>query len=376
MIRVKEVSTKKEQKEFLEFPNRLYKGNPYYVPPLYMDEKKIFRSDYVYYDTCEAVYFLATDESGRTVGRISGILQRAANEKYGQKRVRFTRLDAVDDETVFKALFDAVEDWARKKGMNEIVGPLGFSDLEREGMLIDGFEHLATFEEQYNAPYYPVHVEALGYEKEVDWFESMVRAPKDYDGSLHKMSERIMERYNLHWFKAKNVNDFIERYGDQFFSLLDRSYDLIYGTVPFTEGMKKMMIDNFKLIIQLKYVAAVLDENDRMVAFGICFPSLAKTMQQAGGKLLPKAWPQLLKALTKPDIVDFGLIGVDPEYLNRGVSACIAAHIIDLFGAQPYVDHAETNLNLEDNYAIRNLWKRFDSTEHKKRRCYVKKVAE
>ncbi|MBP5225402.1 MAG: N-acetyltransferase [Lachnospiraceae bacterium] len=376
MITVKEVSTKKEQKEFLEFPNRLYKGNPYYVPPLYMDEKKIFRSDYVYYDTCEAVYFLASDESGRTVGRISGILQHAANEKYGQKRVRFTRLDAVDDEAVFKALFDAVEDWARKKGMNEIVGPLGFSDLEREGMLIDGFDHLATFEEQYNAPYYPVHVEALGYEKEVDWVESMVRAPKDYDGGLHKMSELIMKRYGLHWFEAKNVNDFIERYGDQFFGLLDRSYDLIYGTVPFTDGMKKMMIDNFKLIIQLKYVAAVLDENDRMVAFGICFPSLAKTMQQAGGKLLPKAWPQLIKALTKPDIIDFGLIGVDPEYLNRGVSACVAAHIIDLFKAQPYVDHAETNLNLEDNYAIRNLWKRFDATEHKKRRCYVKKVAD
>ena len=376
MITVKEVSTKKEQKEFLEFPNRLYKGNPYYVPPLYMDEKKIFRSDYVYYDTCEAVYFLASDENGRTVGRISGILQHAANEKYGQKRVRFTRLDAVDDEAVFKALFDAVEDWARKKGMNEIVGPLGFSDLEREGMLIDGFDHLATFEEQYNAPYYPVHVEALGYEKEVDWVESMVRAPKDYDGGLHKMSELIMKRYGLHWFEAKSVSDFIERYGDQFFGLLDRSYDLIYGTVPFTDGMKKMMIDNFKLIIQLKYVAAVLDENDRMVAFGICFPSLAKTMQQAGGKLLPKAWPQLIKALTKPDIIDFGLIGVDPEYLNRGVSACVAAHIIDLFKAQPYVDHAETNLNLEDNYAIRNLWKRFDATEHKKRRCYVKKVAD
>ena len=376
MITVKEVSTKKEQKEFLEFPNRLYKGNPYYVPPLYMDEKKIFRSDYVYYDTCEAVYFLASDESGRTVGRISGILQHAANEKYGQTRVRFTRLDAVDDEAVFKALFGAVEDWARRQGMNEIVGPLGFSDLEREGMLIDGFDHLATFEEQYNAPYYPVHVEALGYEKEVDWVESMVRAPKDYDGGLHKMSELIMKRYGLHWFEAKNVNDFIERYGDQFFGLLDRSYDLIYGTVPFTDGMKKMMIDNFKLIIQLKYVAAVLDENDRMVAFGICFPSLAKTMQQAGGKLLPKAWPQLIKALTKPDIIDFGLIGVDPEYLNRGVSACVAAHIIDLFKAQPFVDHAETNLNLEDNYAIRNLWKRFDATEHKKRRCYVKKVAD
>ena len=375
MITVREVKTKKEQKEFLDFPNKLYKGNPYYVPPLYMDEKKIFRSDYVYYDTCEAVYYNAYDSTGKMVGRISGILQTVANEKYHQKRVRFTRLDGIDDEAVFKALFDAVEAWALSKGMNEVVGPLGFSDLEREGLLIEGFDHLATFEEQYNADYYQKHIESLGYRKEVDWIESMIRAPKNYDGSLHKMSEYIMKRYNLHWYKAKNVNDFIDRYGDQFFDLLDRSYDLIYGTVPFTDGMKKMMIDNFKLIIQLKYVGAVMDENDRMIAFGICFPNLAKAMQASGGKLTPKAVPALLKALTKPEIIDFGLIGVDPEYLNRGVSSCIAARIVDTFHNCPYIEHAETNLNLEDNYAIRNLWKRFDATEHKKRRAYVKTIA-
>ncbi|MBR3036907.1 MAG: hypothetical protein IKI54_06420 [Lachnospiraceae bacterium] len=375
MITVKEVKTGKEQREFLNFPNRLYEGNPYYVPPLYMDEKKIFRDDYVYYDTCEAVYYNAYDEGGKMVGRISGILQKAANEKYQQKRVRFTRLDAVDDADVFKALFEAVEKWAAEKGMEEVVGPLGFSDLEREGMLIDGFDQLSTFEEQYNFPYYPEQVEKLGYTKEVDWVESKVRAPKDYDGSLHKMSEYLMKRYNLHWYKAKSVNDFIDRYGDQFFDLLDRSYDLIYGTVPFTDGMKKMMIDNFKLIIQLKYVGAVMDENDRMIAFGICFPNLAKAMQASGGKITPKALPALIKALTKPEIIDFGLIGVDPEYLNRGVSACIACRIVDTFLNYPYIDHAETNLNLEDNYAIRNLWKRFDAVEHKKRRCYVKKIS-
>ena len=178
LIEVREVRTRKEQKQFLEFPNQLYKGNPYYVPPLYMDEAKIFRSDYTYYDTCEAVYFNAYQD-GKMVGRINGILQHASNKKHNEKRIRFTRFDAIDDPEVSKALFAAVEDWGRKKGMDTICGPLGFSDLEREGLLISGFDQLSTFEEQYNADYYKRHIEALGYEKEVDWYESRIRVAKE-----------------------------------------------------------------------------------------------------------------------------------------------------------------------------------------------------
>ena len=219
MITVKEVQTKREQREFLNFPLDLYRGNPYFVPPLYGDEKKIFRKDYIYNDTCEAVYYNAYRD-GKMVGRISGILQKAANEKYNEKRVRFTRFDAIDDQAVADALFGAVEAWAKARGMDTICGPLGFSDLEREGLLIEGFDQLSTFEEQYNAPYYQKLIENCGYGKEVDWTESKIYPPEKNDGALARVTEKLMARYNLHFGPAKNVNDFINRYADPLFELI------------------------------------------------------------------------------------------------------------------------------------------------------------
>ena len=374
MLTVREVKTKKEQKEFIEFPLKLYKDNPYFVPPLYGDEKKMFRPDYLYYDTCEAVYYNAYRDE-KIVGRISGILQKASNEKTGEKRVRFTRFDAVDDQEVASALFRAVEDWAAGKGMNEVVGPLGFSDLEREGLLVEGFDELSTFEEQYNADYYPRLVEACGYRKEVDWLESKLYAPEEDDGSLKKTTDFILKRYNLRFGEAKNVRDFIRRYADQFFALLDEAYKDLYGTVPFTEGMKKLIISNFLLIVDLKHVAVILDENGKVVCLGICFPSIAKAVQPSGGRLTPLALIRLLKAIKKPKILDLGLIAVAPEYMNRGVSVAISAELLRML-REDGVEYAETNLNLETNHAIQNQWKRFRQVQHKRRRSYVKKIGE
>ena len=372
MIEVKEALTKKQQKEFLEFPLKMYKGNPCFVPPLYGDEKKIFRPDYVYYDTCEAVYFNAYDD-GKIVGRISGILQKVSNEKRGERRVRFTRFDAINDEKVAKALFDAVENWAISKGMDTVCGPLGFSDLEREGLLVDGFDQLSTFEEQYNADYYGALIESCGYEKEVDWVESKIYPPKERDAELDKMSDFVLKRYGLRFGDAKNTNDFLKKYQDGFFELLDVAYSDIYGTVPFTENMKKMMIANFKLIIDMRFVTVILDKNDQVVCLGICFPSIAKAVQKSNGKLTPAALVRLLKDIKKPRIIDFGLIAVAPDYLNKGVSTILIPKIYDMLKTEG-VEYAETNLNLEDNHAIRNMWKRFDAVEHKKRRSYVKKL--
>ncbi len=372
MVTVREVKTKREQKEFLEFPLRLYKDSPYYSPALYIDEKKIFRSDYVYYDTCIAVYYNAYLD-GRIAGRISGILQRSSNEKWGQKRVRFTRFDCIDNLDVARALFDAVENFAREQGMTEVVGPLGFSDLEREGLLIDGFDRDSTFEEQYNAPYYQKLIEALGYVKEVDWVESMVYAPEQGSADLKRVAEYVMKRYKLHRGESKSTRDFLNRYADGFFELLDVGYDKIYGTVPFTDGMRKMLIDNFKLVINRKYVSAILDENDRVICFGLGFPSLTKALRKSGGRLTPATLVRVVHTLRSPEVLEMGLIAVDPSYINRSVPALICAELADML-AQSGIDHAETNLNLEDNYAIRNLWKRFRSVEHKRRRSYVKKL--
>ena len=374
MITVERVTTKKQQKEFLTFPIDLYRGNENFVPPLWGDEKKIFRSDYVYYDTCEAAYFNAYKD-GKMAGRISGILQKVSNEKRGEKRIRFTRFDSVNDVEVAKALFSAVEDWARSKGMDTVCGPLGFSDLEREGLLVEGFDQLSTFEEQYNAEYYGALIEACGYEKEVDWLESKIYPPKTKDADLVRMEDFILKRYKLRFGTAKNTNEFLRKYQDGFFDLLDVAYSDIYGTVPFTEGMKKMMIANFKLIIDLRFVTVILDENDKVVCLGICFPSIAKAVQKSNGKLTPAAIVRLLRDIKKPRVIDLGLIAVSPEYLNRGVSAVIMSRLSDMLGTDG-IEYAETNLNLKDNFAIRNMWKRFDAVEHKRRRSYVKKIAE
>lgn len=373
MIQVIEPKTRRQQKEFLEFPNLLYKGNPNYVPYLWADEVKIFRKDYLYYDTCDAAYFNVYKD-GKMAGRISGIIQRASNEKHNEKRVRFNRFDCIDDFEVARALFDAVEKWALDKGMDTACGPLGFSDLEREGLLIEGFEQMSTYEEQYNAPYYQDFIERLGYRKEVDWFEYRIFAPDaESEAEMQKMSDFIMKRYKLRFGPAKDAKDFLSKYMNGFFEVLDRSYEDIYGTVPFTEGMKKLLVANFNLIIDTKHVCVILDENEKVVLMAICFPSIAKAMQISGGRLTPKSILRFLHDRKHPEVIDLGLIGVDPEWGNRGVSICVAAELAKML-RQPGVKYAETNLNLEDNYAIQNLWKRFNAVQHKRRRAYVKSL--
>lgn len=372
MITVKIVNTKKEQKQFIDFPLDLYRDNPCFVPPLYGDEKAMFKPNFTYLDCCDIVNFLAFDGE-RVVGRIQGIIQRAANEKNNEKRVRFNRFDAIDDPAVAKALFGEVEKWAKRKGMDTIHGPLGFSDLEREGLLIEGFDQLSTFEEQYNAEYYAELIEGLGFEKEVDWTESKIYPPDNDDGTMQKMADFVMKRYNLHFGEAKNINDFIEKYGDDFFHLIDKGYEHLYGTVPFTEGMKKDIIKAFKLIVDLKHVAIILDENGKAVCIGICFPSIGKAVQKSKGKLTPAALVRLLKAIKHPSVIDFGLIAVDPTYLNRGVSTAISAEVLKML-QDDSIEYAETNLNLENNAAIQNQWKRFKEVKHKRRRAYVKKI--
>ncbi len=372
MITVVEAKSARQQREFLQFPLKLYKDEPNFVPPLYMDEKKIFQSDYAYYETCEAVYYNAYQD-GKMVGRISGILQRASNEIRQEKRVRFTRFDSIDDIEVAKALFDAVEQWAMQKGMDTVCGPLGFSDLEREGLLIEGFDQLATFEEQYNYAYYQKLIEACGYAKEVDWVESKIYPPKKKDESLDKMAELIMKKNKLHLADAPNLNVLLRKYADDIFKLLDECYSALYGTVPFTDKVKKMVLDNFKMILSMKYIRVVLNEKEEVVCVGICIPSIARAVQKSQGKLTPGMLVRILKSARHPKILDLALIGVSPKYANCGV-AMVAMIGLFHFLQEENVEFAETNLNLEDNKKIQNQWKRFDSVQHKRRRSFVKKI--
>lgn len=372
MLEVREVKTRKEKKDFLNFPIKLYKGNKNFVPPLYFDEKKIFSKNYVYLDQAEAVYYNAYLD-GKIVGRISGIIQHASNKKNNEKRVRFTRFDSINDYNVASILFSKVEQWAKEKGMDTIVGPLGFSDLEREGLLVEGFDELSTFEEQYNYDYYQELIEKYGFIKEVDWVERKLYYPKEKDERIERLSSVMMKRYKLKFGEAKNTKEFLKKYSDDFFEILDSTYANIYGTVPFTENTKKMMIDNFKLIVDVKRVAVVVDENNKVVCFGICFPSIAKAVQKSKGHLTPLGIIRILKAIKKPEILDLGLIGVLPEYQMRGISSALINEILKML-EDGKIKYAETNLNLEDNYNIQNQWKSFDSVLHKRRRSYVKKI--
>ncbi len=372
MIEVLEVKTRKQKREFLNFALKLYKGNEYFVPPFYMDEKKIFKKSYGYYKIADAKYFNAYKD-GKMVGRISAIYHKLANEKWKQKRVRFTRFDCIDDQEVARALFDAVESYARELGMNEVIGPMGFSDIEREGLLIEGFDYLSTFVEQYNYDYYQRLIEGCGYGKDVDWIENRFFSHKDDLNKVQAIANRLLERNNLHRVEYKRTSEYIKKYADQFFSVIDDSYADLYGTVPMTTDMKKTLISNFKLIVKPDCLTSVADENDKLVGIGLVFPIIGEALQKSGGKLTPACLYRLLKTLRKPHSYELGLIGVLPEYKNKGVSAEIYAYLMKLLD-KTNVEYIETNLTLEDNFEIHNLLSRFEGIEHKRRRSFIKKL--
>ncbi len=373
-LEIIEVRSKKDRKEFLEYPLRLYKGNPYFVPPLYGDEKTIFTEKNIYSKICDSVFFLAK-RGGKTVGRIQGIVQRQYNEIHGVKQARFTRFDCEDNEETAKALFAAVEGWAKVRQMESVVGPLGYSDLEREGLLIEGFEYLATFEEQYNYEYYGALVEKSGYVKDVDWLEHRLFSLKTDDmDRMYAILDRTMKKYNLHFGDtSKGKRAFIKKYKDGIFECLDECYKDLYGTVPFTPEMKKQMIDQFTLLLNLRYMAVICDENENVIAFGLCLPGMGEAVQKSGGKLTPGCLIRLLKAVKSPKSIDLALVGIMPKYRNSGLSVFMMTILADMF-KDPNVEYMETNLNLEDNVAIRSTWKRFDHIQHKRRRSYIKNI--
>ncbi|MBQ8749563.1 MAG: GNAT family N-acetyltransferase [Clostridia bacterium] len=372
MVEVKEVVNKKMQKEFLNFPLDLYKDVEQFVPPLYGDEKKIFDKNYMYYDTCEAIHYNAYKD-GKIVGRIQGIIQNQSNEIRNEKRVRFSRFDSIDDQEVANALFDAVKNWAIEKGMDTICGPLGFSDLEREGLLIWGFEEISTFEEQYTYEYYPKLIENYGFKKEIDWVEYKIYPAKEIDPKIQKISEIVKKRYDLHIVEEKSVNKLIKKYKDGIFDCLNESYKDLYGVVPYTEKMKNELIKQFKTILNVDFIVLVCDKNEKVVGFGLAFPSLSKAMRKCDGKLLPFGFIHLLKALKKPTIFDFGLIAVLPEYQSKGVNGIILQQVMEKM-IELKLDYCETNLNLESNEKVQAQWKFFEHEYHKRRRSYMLKI--
>ena len=372
MVSVTEVKTKKDVKAFISFPLKLYKGCEYFVPPIYSDEYKLLRSG-GNTSTAKSVFYLARRE-GRVVGRIQGIIQEQYNSLHNEKRVRFTRFDSIDDPEVAEALFDAIEKFARENGMDTVCGPLGYSDLDREGLLIEGFNENSTFEEQYNYGYYSKLIENVGYAKEVDWLEFELKAPEKKNPMLARVAERALELNKLHIADTNmSKKAYIKKYGDSFFDCLDECYSKLYGTVPITPEEREDLISQFLLIINIDFAVFICDENERVVAFGLCFPAIGDALKKSGGKLTLPAVYKLVKLAKKPKIMDLGLVAVRPEYQNAGINAVLVNGIVDML-ISGKIEKCETNLNLESNTAVIAQWKYFTSRQHKRRRSYIKKL--
>lgn len=372
MVEVFEVKSRRDVKDFIEFPLRLYKGCQYFVPPLYGDEKKLILAGGKP-EIAESVFFLAKKD-GRVVGRIQGIIQRQYNSIHDERRVRFTRFDSVDDTEVSRALFSAVEAWGQERGMDTVCGPLGYSDLDREGLLIEGFSEESTFEEQYNYEYYARLIEDSGYSKEVDWLEFELRAPEKRNEMLTRVAERALELNKLH-IAPTNMSKraYIEKYGDSFFECLDECYSKLYGTVPISEKERAELISQFLLLINIELLVLICDESDRVVAFGLCFPAIGEAVKKSGGRLTLPALVKLLRLAKHPRCMDLGLVAVRPEYQSAGVNAVLVDGIVEML-TSGRVERCETNLNLETNTAVMAQWKHLSARQHKRRRAYIKNI--
>ena len=370
MVAIKKVKTARDIKEFIELPLRLYKDCPYFVPPLYADEKRLLRSGGCS-DTSESVFFLAKKD-GKTVGRIQGIIQKQYNEIHGTRNVRFTRFDSIDDTEVAGALFSALEDWATERGMDSVCGPLGFDDLDREGLLVEGFEEESTFEEQYNFEYYGALIEGCGYSKDVDWLEYELKMPEKRNEMLARVAKRTLELNKLHIASTDlKKKDYIDKYRDGFFDCLDVCYRHLYGTVPITPDKQDELIEQFMMIVNKEYLVFICDEDERVVGFGLCFPAIGDAVKKSGGRLTPLTLLRILKAVKNPETIDLGLVAIRPEYQNAGINAVIINGMLDIL-EEGKVKRCETNLNLESNTAVQAQWKYFNARQHKRRRSYKK----
>ena len=372
-ITVKEVQTKKELLKWVRFPETLYKDNPYYVPFLEADEMDTFTvGKNPAYDFCKSKQFLAY-RGKEIVGRISAIINEAYNEKWGKNAIRFTRFDFIDDYEASEALFNAVINWGKENNLTEIMGPIGFHDIDHEGMLVEGFDQLNMSITFYNHPYYLTHMQRLGLVKDIDWIEYKIYVPDKVNERIERIANHLAEKGD---YKVVTYTDRKLLYKEAFeaFDLIDVAYSKLYGTVPLTKEIIKNTIDAYIPLVNLKYICAVKDTNNKIVAFGIMVPSIAKALKKSNGKILPFGIFRMLKALKgKNDTLEMFLVAVDPSLQAQGIPALIINALLNIL-AENGVKYCETGPMLETNTKIHSLWRHFDKEQHKRRRCFIKQI--
>ena len=371
-IEIRTVSSRKDLKIFARFGNKLYKGNRYYVPSMPMDDLNTFdRDKNGAFEFCEAEYYLAYKD-GKVVGRVAAIINHKANESWNVKQVRFGWIDFIDDLEVSKALLDKVTEFGKSRGMTAVAGPLGFTDFDPEGMLVEGFDRVSTMALIYNYPYYPEHMKKHGYVKETGWLEYRITIPQELPERHRRLAQMVMERNKLRIVKKTRSQIKKEKYGHKLFKLINETYCVLYGYSLLSEKQIDQYVDVYLGLLDLRMVSFIENENGDLVAAGVSMPSLADALQKCNGELFPFGWWYLLKTmfLKKPETLDLLLIGVLPEYQNKGVNTLI---FVDLFQKMGF-KYAETNAHLETNIKVQQMWDPFEKEQHKKRWVFAKEI--
>lgn len=375
MLEIKQIQpTRSALRDFTQFQIDLYRGNDYYVPPLVSDDiEALSPGKNPAFDFCEAAYFMAYRD-GKPVGRIAAIINSQVNRNCDSKICRFGFMDFVDDMEVSHTLFDAAEDWGRRKGMNKMVGPLGFTDMDREGLLVEGFEELSTMATNYNYPYYAGHVEAAGYAKESDWVEFLLQVPDKVPERYDRIATLVKEKLNLRIQKYTSRKKAKAEIGHKLFRLINEAYKDLYQYSQLTDRQIDYYVDYYLGLVNLDLLTFVMDKDDNLVGLGIALPSLSRGLQKAQGRLLPFGWYHLLKALKgKNDRVDLLLVAVHPDYQNRGVNALMFQDLLPHFIRLGF-KYAETNPEMETNAKVQSQWEVFNPRQHRRRRSYAKDI--
>ena len=374
-VKIKVASSKKEMKIFARFGNKMYKDNKFYVPSMPLDDLNTFDKEYnAAYEFSEAEFYLAYKD-GEVVGRVAAIINHKANEAWKVKQVRFGWIDFIDDLEVSEALLNAVVEFGKARGMNQIVGPLGFTDFDPEGMLVEGFDRLSTMALIYNYPYYPEHMKKHGYYKETGWVEYRITLPESVPERHKKIAEAVRERYNLKLLKKTRRQIMKENYGQKVFKLINETYCVLYGYSLLSEKQIDQFVGVYLSLIDTKMLTFVEDADGNLIGAAITMPSLSKALQASRGEIFPFGWWHLLKAMfwKKPDTLDMLLIGVRPDYQNKGVNSLLMVDLIETYRKLGF-KYAETNANLETNVKVQAMWQPFERELHKRRWVFGKEI--
>ena len=374
-IQIKVVESKQELKTFVRFANKLYKDNEYYVPAIVFDELSTFnKKKNGAFDFCEAELYLAYKE-GKVVGRVAAIINHKANERWGVKQVRFGWIDFIDDIEVSTALIEAVSAFGKRHGMDQIVGPLGFTDFDPEGMLVEGFDRISTMALIYNHPYYPEHMKRLGFGKETGWLEYRITIPEVTPERYIALANVVKERYNLKVLKLSRRQIIKQGYGQKFFELINQTYCNLYGFSLLSPKQIKSYVDLYLSLIDTRMITFIENDKGELVGAAAAIPSLSVALQKCRGELLPFGWWHLLKSMfiKRPKTLELLLIGVRPDYQNCGVNSLIILDLAERFREMGF-KYAETNAMLESNDKIHAMWRPFEKEQHKARWIFGKEI--